>query len=128
MILKPLSDVTSISGLRRFVREFAERAVNRVYSLGCPVGTLSMQLAREEHHLHDEVTSVLDSVRAAFADALQRIRDRGRLRRGVDIDVTATFLVGVFQGGLALGRIYRDPTLMKTVLRQADGYIKELAA
>ncbi len=127
MYFEPLSAIGTLTGLRRWIRQFAEMIVQANYTQGCPLGTLAMQLNQSETLLRGEINNVMDAAYWSFHDALERVREKGQLPKRVNTADLATYLVGVFQGGLLLSRSYQDPTKLRTVLLQAEKHLKQLA-
>ncbi len=127
MFFEPLSAISTLTGLRRWIRQFAEMVVQANYTQGCPIGTLAMQLNQSETLLRGEINNVMDELHLSLLGALGRVREKGQLPKRVNIVDLATYLVGVFQGGLLLSRSYQDPTKLGTVLLQAEKHLKQLA-
>ena len=127
LYFEPLSAISTLTALRRWIRQFAEMIVQANYTQGCPIGTLAMQLNQSETLLRGEINNVMDAAYWSFHDALGRIREKGQLPKRVNTADLATYLVGVFQGGLLLSRSYQDPTKLRTVLLQAEKHLKQLA-
>ena len=127
MYFEPLGAISTLTGLRRWMRQFGETIVEVNYTQGCPLGTLAMQLNHSETPLRGEINNVLDEVYRSFHGALGRIHKKGQLPKRVNTVDLATYLVGVFQGGLLLSRTYQDPTKLRTVLLQAEKHLKQLA-
>ncbi len=127
MYFEPLSAISTLTGLRRWIRQFAEMMVQANYTQGCPIGTLAMQLNQSETLLRSEINNVMDEFHRSLHGALRRIREKGQLPERVDTGELATYFLGVFQGGLLLSRTYRDPTKLRTVLLQAEKHLKQLA-
>ena len=127
MYFEPLSAISTLTGLRRWMRQFAETMVQVKYTQGCPIGTLAMQLNHSEMLLRAEINTVLDEAYRSFLGTLGRVHENGQLPKRVNAADLATYLVGVFQGGLLLSRTYQDPTKLRTVLLQAEKHLKHLA-
>ncbi len=127
LYFEPLSAISTLTGICRWIRQFAEMMVQANYTQGCPIGTLAMQLNQSETLLRGEINKVMDEFHRSFHGALVRIREKGQLSKRVDTGELATYILGVFQGGLLLSRTYRDPTKLPTVLLQAEKHLKQLA-
>lgn len=127
MYFEPLSAISTLTGLRRWIRQSAEKIVQADYTQGCPLGTLAMQLDQSETLLRGEINNVMDELSRCLLGALGRIREKGQLPKRVNMVDLATYLVGVFQGGLLLSRSYQDATKLRTVLLQAERQLKQLA-
>ena len=127
MYFEPLSEISTLAGLRRWMRQIAEMMVQVNYTQGCPIGTLAMQLNQSETQHRGEINDVFDDLYRSLHGTLGRIRESGQLPKRVNTGELATYFLGVFQGGLLLSRTYQDPTKLRTVLRQAEKHIKQLA-
>jgi len=127
LYFEPLSAISTLTCLLRWMRQFAEMMVRANYTQGCPIGTLAMQLNQSETLLRGEINNVMDELHRSLHGVLGRIHEKGQLPKRVETGELATYLLGVFQGGLLLSRSYQDPTKLRTVLLQAEKHLKQLA-
>jgi TetR/AcrR family transcriptional regulator, transcriptional repressor for nem operon len=84
----------------------------------CPIGSLVHELDE-----HDDVTMARTALsdgfgrwRAALADALRRVRDRGELAAGVDPESAAAGLLATYQGGVLLAGATGDLAPLRLAL------------
>ena len=90
---------------------------------GCPLGSLTGQLAETDKHPRALLASGFEQWQVAIGDGLRRLHDAGHLAAGTDPDALATTLLATLQGGLLLAQVQRDAGPLETAL----GTLLELA-
>src|SRR6266567_1680951 len=86
------------------------RALGSVASLpGCPIGSLAAEVAERNEGARLKAAAAFDAWEQLFADALERMRERGELRADASPAVLATALLASIEGGMVLSQAHKDP-------------------
>jgi TetR/AcrR family transcriptional regulator, transcriptional repressor for nem operon len=86
---------------------------------GCPLGSLSSELAAHSETARRELAAAFDRWRDSFTTGLERMRSAGELAPDSDTHALATGLLAALQGGLLLAQVARDPQRLETALNMA---------
>ena len=76
---------------------------------GCPIGSLAAEVAERNEGARLQAAAGFDAWEQLFADALERMRDRGELRADASAAVLATALLASIEGGMVLSQTRKDP-------------------
>jgi hypothetical protein len=90
---------------------------------GCPLGSLSSELAEADEPARTTLAASFDRWQAPIRDGLRRMRDRGELRDDTDVDRLALGTLAALQGGLLLTQAKRDAGPLEAALDLAIGQI-----
>lgn len=82
----------------------------------CPIGSLVHELGEHDDAARTALADGFERWRAALADALRRLRDRGELAAGVDPENAAAGLLAAYQGGVLLSGATGDLALLRLAL------------
>src|ERR1019366_4067971 len=113
------ADLGSAEGLRAWRDMVIAQARSGEGKGGCPLGSLSGQLAETDPHARALLASGFRQWQAAISDGLRRLHDGGHLPDGTDPDALAVTL----QGGPLRAQVQPDPRPLET----AVGTLLELA-
>jgi hypothetical protein len=83
---------------------------------GCPLGSLSGQLAEADPEARALIAAGFDQWSAAIGDGLRTLHATGHLASGIEPDDLAITVLAVLQGGLLLAQVHRDPQALETAL------------
>jgi AcrR family transcriptional regulator len=75
---------------------------------GCPLGSLSGQLAESDPEAGALIAAGFDQWAAAISDGLQALHADGKLPANIDPDDLATTLLATLEGGLVLAQVQRS--------------------
>jgi AcrR family transcriptional regulator len=92
---------------------------------GCPVGSLTAQLAPEDAALREQLAQTFEAWRTLLADAVALLREDGLLREDADADALGTVLLAAVEGGLVLSQARGDLLPLEQAL---DGALAHLRA
>jgi AcrR family transcriptional regulator len=107
-----LGRVASLAELERALAGFADRYA-RMGLPGCPIGSLAGEVAERNEDARLQAAAAFDAWEQLFADALERMRDRGELRADASPAVLATALLASIEGGMVLSQVRKDPTSLR---------------
>jgi TetR/AcrR family transcriptional regulator, transcriptional repressor for nem operon len=118
------ADLGSAEGLKAWRDMVIAQARTAEGKGGCPLGSLTGQLAETDPRARALLAGGFGQWQAAIADGLRRLRDAGHLPDGTDPDALAVTLLATLQGGLLLAQVQRDTRPLET----AVGTLLELAS
>ena len=91
---------------------------------GCPLGSLSSELAETDEPARTALAAGFDRWEAPIRDGLRRMRDRGELQDDTDVDRLALGTLAALQGGLLLTQAKRDVGPLEAALDLAISQIR----
>lgn len=91
---------------------------------GCPLGSLSSELAETNEPARTALAAGFDRWEAPIRDGLRRMRDRGELQDDTDVDRLALGTLAALQGGLLLTQAKRDVGPLEAALDLAISQIR----
>jgi hypothetical protein len=94
---------------------------------GCPIGSLAAEVAERNEGARLRAAAAFDAWERLFADALERMRQRGELRADAVPAALATALLASLEGGMVLSQTRKDPAslhmAMEAGLAQVRTYL-----
>jgi AcrR family transcriptional regulator len=109
-----LGGVATLAELERVLAGFA--AVSEQSLSGCPIGTLASEVAGRNEGARLRTAAAFDAWERLFADALERMRERGELRADASPRTLATALLASIEGGLLLSQARRSGTSLRIAI------------
>jgi AcrR family transcriptional regulator len=103
-----LGAVASLAELEQALAGFVD-GYTQMGLPGCPIGTLAGEVAERNEPARLHAAAAFDAWEQLFADALERMRDRGELRADASPAVLATGLLASIEGGMVLSQTRKDP-------------------
>lgn len=97
-------------------------------SLGCPLGTLTSELAATDETARALLAQAYDHWEAHLRDGLAAMRRNGTLQPTADVDVLATATMASLQGGLLLAKATRSVRPLRIALAAAVTYLRTFEA
>ena len=122
----------SISGIQ-FVLDFAaaefcdERSIDKV-ELGCPLNNIAQEMSPLDERFRRRVAVVFETWIEAFAQALERGRVDGTVRRDVDARKVATFVVSAIEGSFGLAKNAKSAPLLRENFEVLKEFLETLRA
>jgi len=89
-----------LARLARFFLWFRDYFAAEGYIKGCPIGNLTQELGDTNPAFREKLNTALENLIAGVAKQLHQARERGELRRQLDPEATARFIVSAWQGAL----------------------------
>jgi TetR/AcrR family transcriptional repressor of nem operon len=112
-LLANLDSITALEAWRDVILSIHRDGRNQH---GCPIGSLSSELARSDVQARAELLAGFTRWETALRDGLRAMRDRGQLPDRVDPDRFALALLAAVQGGLVLTQARRDTVALEASL------------
>jgi AcrR family transcriptional regulator len=110
------ADLATAEGRRAWRDMVVAQARSAQGKGGCPLGSLTGQLAETDEDARALLATGFEEWRAAIGDGLRRAHAAGRLAPGVDPDDLAVTLLAALQGGLLLAQAQRDSRPLETAV------------
>lgn len=121
-----LGGVATLAELERTLGGFV--AVYEQRLSGCPIGTLASEVAERNEGARVEVAAAFDAWEGLFADALERMRERGELRAEASPQTLATALLASVEGGLLLTQTRKNAASLRIAVEAALRQLASFAA
>jgi TetR/AcrR family transcriptional repressor of nem operon len=83
---------------------------------GCPIGSLASEVAERDEGARLQAAAAFNAWESLFADALERMRQRGELRADASPGALATALLASIEGGLLLSQTRKDPASLRMAM------------
>ena len=93
---------------------------------GCPLNNLAQEMSPLDEGFRKRLARVFADWRGGIAAALQDGRKRGLVRRDVDPDETATFLIAAYEGYISLAKSSQDARVLQSGRRRMAAYLESL--
>jgi TetR/AcrR family transcriptional repressor of nem operon len=122
-----LADLSSWSAISKWFDDLVALQIDRHAVGGCPIGGLAGQLAETDELARHELAEGFDRWEQPLRDGLQKMRSKGKLRRGADPEQLASATLAAIQGGLVLTQTRRDPRQLRIALDAAYIYLRSFA-
>lgn len=93
---------------------------------GCPLSTLSQELASRGDEFHVRLNRIYDYWRGGIATALAAAAARGEITRPVDVEASAAFIVSAIEGALGIAKASRSEAALGMALDGLLAYLRSL--
>jgi AcrR family transcriptional regulator len=115
-LTQALGAVASLAELEQALAGFADR-YEQMGLPGCPIGSLAAEVAERNEDARLRTAAAFDAWERLFADALERMRDRGELRADASPAALATALLASIEGGMVLSQTRKDPASLRIAVQ-----------
>ena len=102
-----------------------ERLVDKV-ELGCPLNNLAQEMSPLDERFRRRVAVVFETWIESFAQALERGRAEGTVRRDVDARKVATFIVSSIEGSFGLAKNAKSALLLRENFEVLKDFLETL--
>jgi TetR/AcrR family transcriptional regulator, transcriptional repressor for nem operon len=122
---QPGDPVTALQGTLR------HRAANLTageIELGCPLNNLAQEMSPLDEQFRRSVNATFETWRDGFAEALARGQAEGSVRRDVDAQQVATFIVAAVEGSYGLAKSAQSGPMVRANLELLGVFLESLRA
>jgi AcrR family transcriptional regulator len=91
---------------------------------GCPIGSLASEVAERNDGARRQAAAAFDAWEGLFADALERMRERGELRADASAGVLATALLAGIEGGLLLSQTRKQAASLRIAVEAVLAHVR----
>jgi len=96
--------------------------------LGCPLNNLSQEMSGLDPGFHQRLSTIFQMWQEGIAQALRRGQEQGSVRKDLDPDDSAAFLVAALEGRMALAKAAQSPDALQACKRSLALYLDTLRA
>jgi TetR/AcrR family transcriptional regulator, transcriptional repressor for nem operon len=122
-LTQALGSVASLAGLERALAGFVA-GYEQMGLPGCPIGSLAAEVAERNEGARRQAAAAFDAWERLFADALERMRERGELRADASPAVLATALLASIEGGMVLSQTRKDAASLHIAVEAGLGQVR----
>jgi TetR/AcrR family transcriptional repressor of nem operon len=124
-VLEPPSG-DPVTALQRILRGRAASVTNREVELGCPLNNLAQEMSPLDQRFRRGVNATFDIWTGAVAKDLERGQADGLVRRDVDAQKIAAFVVASIEGSFGLAKGAQSATMLRSNLEVLSSFLESL--
>lgn len=128
--IKPLKENKSKSVSDLLVYVFTERIANfteKEKALGCPANNMINEIGCSVHDFREPLRKLMDGWKDALIDVIDIGKKNNEIKKEVDSNAAATYLICSFEGARGIRKIYNDDALFSSYLQAVKEYIKSIS-
>ena len=128
--IKPLKENKSKSVSDLLVNVFTERIANfteKEKALGCPANNMINEIGCSVHDFREPLRKLMDGWKDALIDVIDLGKKNNEIKKEVDSNAAATYLICSFEGARGIRKIYNDDALFSNYLEAVKEYIKSIS-
>jgi len=128
--IKPLKENKSKSVSDLLVYVFTKRIVNfteKEKALGCPANNMINEIGCSVSDFREPLRKLMDGWKDALIDVLEIGKKNNEIKKEVDSNAAATYLICSFEGARGIRKIYNDDELFNNYLLAVKEYIKSIS-
>ena len=128
--IKPLKENKSKSVSDLLVYVFTERIKNfteKEKALGCPANNMINETGCSVSDFREPLRKLMDGWKDALIDVVEIGKKNNEIKKEVDSNAAATYLICSFEGARGIRKIYNDDTLFTNYLQAVKEYIKSIS-
>lgn len=95
---------------------------------GCPFNNLAQEMSPLDEGFRKRLAKILREWHASMADAFRRGQAERIVRKDVDAEDEATFVIAMYEGYISLAKNSQDPKLLKSGKKRMIEYLESLRA
>jgi TetR/AcrR family transcriptional regulator, transcriptional repressor for nem operon len=95
---------------------------------GCPLVNLTQEMSQLDEQFRKRLERIFKAWQQAIADTLRRGQPQGTVRRDLDPEETASFLIAMVEGYEVLAKNAQDPKVWNVGIRNIVGWLRSLRA
>lgn len=127
MIFQPLRDSREPLATLLAILQ-AKRDSTEMVELGCPLNNLMQEMSPLDETFRSRLNAVMTAWHDTIADALKRGQRQGQVRKDIDADATALFIVSAWEGCIGIAKNMQLERTYRTCVDQMAAYVRTLAA
>lgn len=112
----------AIDLIHRLREERRELAV----TLGCPFNNLCQEMSAVDEGFRERLSTILRNWREGMIRSIERGQKNGVVRKDIDPDATATFIIGSLEGCIGMTKANKDPEFLDTGMQGMIQYLEHL--
>lgn len=117
--------ITALSGL---VGGMTEEQISQMCDCGCPLNNLAQEMSPVDDEFRKRIAAVFTMWREGIADRLRRGQSDGLVKKDLDCEQAASFVVAGIEGASGLAKNARDPKVLHACIAAMTAYLETLRA
>ena len=127
MLFDPLRESDDpFETLLEIIGRKADRVDLESVRLGCPLNNLMQEMSPLNEDFKNRLLVILKVWQDTFANALRRAQQQGRIRREVDTQAAALFMVSSWEGCVGVAKNMQSVKAYRMCMQQLRGYVAGL--
>ncbi len=114
-----------LMGLIAYLRGF--EVTEEELTQGCPLNNLANEMSPVDETFRMALNSLVNRLRALFADGLTRAQQQGQMRADVAIAPVVSLVVCTLEGAATVGKSAQDMTMARQAFDTLADYLESLA-
>ena len=107
-------------------RELPRRRLPRLLTMGCPFNNLINEMAAVDAGFRTRLQAILDDWRDGIVDGLRRGQASGHVRRDLNPQAAAAFIISAVEGSVGLAKARHSREFLDSALEGLVGYLESL--
>lgn len=116
----------ALDKLKAVVYFYRERILDPPVEGGCPIQNTAVEADDANPWLHDKVRAAVEEWQHRIIRTLEKGREKGEVKPGVDVEEFAILFIGMLEGGILLARTQRSARAFELMSRQLLELIENL--
>jgi AcrR family transcriptional regulator len=127
MMFEPLADTRQpLAAMQALLAAKAAEDDPMVVTLGCPLNNLMQEMSPVDESFRQRLNEVFEAWVAVVAAALKRGKTAGEVRRDVDAEATAFFIVSALEGCVGMSKNTQSVAAYRSCLAQLGRFLDTL--
>ncbi|MGB9128106.1 MAG: TetR/AcrR family transcriptional regulator [Thiobacillus sp.] len=127
MMFEPLADTRQpLAAMQALLTAKAAEDDPMVVTLGCPLNNLMQEMSPVDESFRQRLNEVFEAWVAVVAAALKRGKTAGEVRRDVDAEATAFFIVSALEGCVGMSKNTQSVAAYRSCLAQLGRFLDTL--
>lgn len=125
--IDPLTDSDDpIEALLSVLETSQEDLGEQAVLCGCPLNNLAQEMSPLDEGFRQRIHAAFKGWQKGLSDALRRGQASGKIREGVDVEKTATFLLASLEGTVGLAKNSQDPAVFEALKYTFERFLETL--
>ena len=128
MMFAPLRETDDpVETLIEIIQRKAKSATLETVTLGCALNNLMQEMSPLDAEFKKRLNAIIRTWNQAIADALRRAQKQGKVRKDVDCQAAALFIVASWEGCVGVAKNLQSVKDFRLCSRQLEDYVAGLA-
>ena len=115
-----------LTALQKMLQERTGQLTPQEVELGCPLHNLAQEVSPLDESFRRRIDATFDTWRSGIAEALRRGQAEGSVRRDVDADRIAAFMVAAIEGSFGLAKSAKSSVMLRSNLQILSTFLEGL--
>lgn len=125
--VKPLADYSDpIEALSDMIHGISVNPPKKVIENGCPLNNVAQEMSSVDEGFRQRTENIYNLWRKAVSDALKRGQENNIVKKSINTDHTAAFIVAAIAGCIGTAKNARSKQLLKDSGETLVGYLESL--